>query len=386
MTVQQSPEGWQLVKFGEIAQHISKRVEPSETELNIYVGLEHLDPDSLKIKRHGVPSDVAGQKLLVKKGQIIFGKRRAYQRKVAVADWDCICSAHAMVLEANSDKVMPEFLPFFMQSDAFMNRAVAVSEGSLSPTIKWKILAEQTFTIPTIDQQSKILRLLNSAQRIHISSEKAIEALERLEAVVAISWFSTQRNQHSYKPLAYFSDKDGLQTGPFGSQVHAKEYSNDGIPILMPKDLGFGEIDSSSAAKVPEHVAARLTRHRLLEGDFIFGRRGDIGRFGYVDQHIQGALCGTGCLRFRPKNKNLNGFFYALFSSEFAIAWLKNNAVGMTMLNLNTRILGDFPVPILDDDKYEKIALMFRQLSAQKKILAINANSSKSLMNALLNR
>ena len=91
---------YQEVKFGEIAKHISKRVEPSETTLEIYVGLEHLDPDSLKITRHGVPSDVAGQKLLVKKGQIIFGKRRAYQRKVAVADWDCICSAHAMVLEA----------------------------------------------------------------------------------------------------------------------------------------------------------------------------------------------------------------------------------------------------------------------------------------------
>ncbi|MBJ5740386.1 restriction endonuclease subunit S, partial [Salmonella enterica subsp. enterica serovar Agona] len=136
MTEQQLPEGWQMVKFGDIAKHISKRVEPSETDLKIYVGLEHLDPDSLKIKRHGVPADVEGQKLLVKKGQIIFGKRRAYQRKVAVADWDCICSAHAMVLEENSKMVIPGFLPFFMQSDIFMNRAVAISEGSLSPTIK----------------------------------------------------------------------------------------------------------------------------------------------------------------------------------------------------------------------------------------------------------
>ncbi|WP_017361186.1 restriction endonuclease subunit S [Ectopseudomonas mendocina] len=386
MTAQQLPEGWQMVKFGDIAKHISKRVEPSETDLDIYVGLEHLDPDSLKIKRYGVPSDVAGQKLLVKKGQIIFGKRRAYQRKVAVADWDCICSAHAMVLEANSERVVPEFLPFFMQSDAFMNRAVAVSEGSLSPTIKWKILAEQKFTIPAKSRQKKILSILNSAQRVNVSSEKAIRALERLEEVIAISWFSPLVNQYSYKPLAYFADKEGLQTGPFGSQLHAKEYSNDGIPILMPKDLGFGEIDSSRAAKVPEHVASRLIRHRLIEGDFIFGRRGDVGRFGYVDQGTQGALCGTGCLRFRPKNKELNGFFNALFRSEFARAWLKSNAVGMTMLNLNTKILGDLPVPILDEDKYKKIALIFSQLSVQREILSVNVSSNKSLMNALLNR
>ncbi|ROR94420.1 restriction endonuclease subunit S [Raoultella terrigena] len=174
MTEQRLPEGWQMVKFGDIAKHISKRVEPSETDLEIYVGLEHLDPDSLKIKRHGTPSDVEGQKLLVKKGQIIFGKRRAYQRKVAVADWDCICSAHAMVLEANPKSVIPEFLPFFMQSDVFMNRAVAISEGSLSPTIKWKTLAVQSFLFPTIEKQLDLLPLLES---LATSELRALELL-----------------------------------------------------------------------------------------------------------------------------------------------------------------------------------------------------------------
>lgn len=165
MTAQQLPEGWQIVKFGEIANQISKRVEPSGTELDIYVGLEHLDPDSLKIKRYGVPSDVAGQKLLVKKGQIIFGKRRAYQRKVAVADWDCICSAHAMVLEAKPGKIIPDFLPFFMQTSEFMKRAVEISEGSLSPTIKWGKLSTQIFTIPSIERQEKLIPLLLSTMK-----------------------------------------------------------------------------------------------------------------------------------------------------------------------------------------------------------------------------
>lgn len=175
MSEQQLPEGWQMVKFGDIAHHISKRVEPSETDLKIYVGLEHLDPDSLKIKRHGVPSDVDGQKLLVKKGQIIFGKRRAYQRKVAVADWDCICSAHAMVLEANSKNVIPEFLPFFMQSDVFMNRAVAISEGSLSPTIKWKVLEKQEFSIPCYDLQIKYLKLLTTVNDCKLAASELLE-------------------------------------------------------------------------------------------------------------------------------------------------------------------------------------------------------------------
>lgn len=196
MSEQQLPEGWQILKFGDIAKHISKRVEPSETDLEIYVGLEHLDPDSLKIKRHGVPSDVAGQKLLVKKGQIIFGKRRAYQRKVAVADWDCICSAHSMVLEANAKNVIPEFLPFFMQSDVFMNRAVAISEGSLSPTIKWNSLSRQEFEIPNRELQKSLIKIYQGIQVALINTEDAIFSLKNLKQRVAASFRNAEHHIH----------------------------------------------------------------------------------------------------------------------------------------------------------------------------------------------
>ena len=164
LTSRQKSEGWRIVKFGELAKSVSKRVDPSETESEVYVGLEHLDPDNLRITRRGVPSDVKGQKLLVKPGQIIFGKRRAYQRKVAVADFEGICSAHAMVLEAIPEAVVPEYLPFFMQSDMFMERAVAISEGSLSPTIKWKTLANQEFPLPPRPRQEEMLEIFEKIE------------------------------------------------------------------------------------------------------------------------------------------------------------------------------------------------------------------------------
>lgn len=189
--IEQLPEGWQLVKFSDIANNISKRVEPAETELEKYVGLEHLEPDSLKIMRNGVPSDVKGQKLLVKKGQIIFGKRRAYQRKVAVADWDCICSAHAMVLEAKVGKVIPSFLPYFLQSDAFMNRAIAISEGSLSPTIKWKVLANQSFAIPAEIEQEKLLKILNKTQRNIEDVHQCIVSLNKVKLALRGKLFNS---------------------------------------------------------------------------------------------------------------------------------------------------------------------------------------------------
>lgn len=147
-------------RFDQIAYSISERVEPSQTELDIYYGLEHLDSGSIHLIRHGVPSDVEGTKLRVYPGDIIFGKRRAYQRKAAICEVDAICSAHAMVLRANPKVIHPKLFPFFLHSDLFMNRAIDISVGSLSPTINWGTLKEQEFYVPSIDQQEKLAELL----------------------------------------------------------------------------------------------------------------------------------------------------------------------------------------------------------------------------------
>lgn len=152
-------EDFETVTFDEIAINISERVEPKKTELTTYVGLEHLDADNLKIERTGTPDDVIGTKLKIYKGDIIFGKRRAYLRKVAVSHFDGIASAHSMILRANEKNIEKEFLPCFMQSDAFMSRAVQISEGSLSPTIKNKTLAVQKFILPKKQKQKELICL-----------------------------------------------------------------------------------------------------------------------------------------------------------------------------------------------------------------------------------
>jgi len=148
---------FETVKFEKIAINISERVEPKKTELTTYVGLEHLDADNLKIERTGTPDDVIGTKLKIYKGDIIFGKRRAYLRKVAVSHFDGIASAHSMILRANEKNIEKDFLPYFMQSDTFMSRAVQISEGSLSPTIKNKTLAVQEFILPKKEKQKDLI-------------------------------------------------------------------------------------------------------------------------------------------------------------------------------------------------------------------------------------
>ena len=148
---------FETVRFDKVAINISERVEPQKTELTTYVGLEHLDADNLRIERTGTPDDVIGTKLKIYKGDIIFGKRRAYLRKVAVSHFDGIASAHSMILRADEKNIERDFLPYFMQSDTFMSRAVQISEGSLSPTIKNKTLAQQEFTLPKKKKQKELI-------------------------------------------------------------------------------------------------------------------------------------------------------------------------------------------------------------------------------------
>lgn len=174
------PKGWRMVRFDELAQMVNERVDPSETDADIYVGLEHLDPDSLKLRRWGTPSDVIGDKLQFRKGDIIFGRRRAYQRKLAVAKFDGICSAHAMVVRANTETVDPEFLPFLMQSDLFMQRAIDISVGSLSPTINWKTLRIQEFPLPPKDEQRRIAEILWAADE---AVESCVAVCDNLTAI-----------------------------------------------------------------------------------------------------------------------------------------------------------------------------------------------------------
>ena len=173
--------------FGEIASNISERVEPQATDLDIYVGLEHLDPECIHIKRRGVPADVKGTKLRVYPGDIIFGKRRAYQRKAGLVDFDGICSAHAMVVRVNPEVILPELFPFFIHSDVFMHRAVDVSEGSLSPTIKWKILAEEKFKLPSLTEQKRLADLLWSVDEAIQNYKTTLDAIDSLKKVILLA-------------------------------------------------------------------------------------------------------------------------------------------------------------------------------------------------------
>ncbi len=138
-----------------------------------------------------------------------------------------------------------------------------------------------------------------------------------------------------------------IQTGPFGSQLHQSDYSDIGVPVVMPKDIINGCIDESTIARVESHHVERLSRHKISEGDILYARRGDVGKCAYTVFAQQGWLCGTGCLRVTiDKEKAHPKFIFFQLQKRETIGWVEKHAIGATMLNLNTSILSDVPIEL----------------------------------------
>jgi len=157
-------------KFDQIAFNSTEKKKPTEDDKYTYIGLEHLDSGCLEVTRYG--SDVApiGEKLVMRKGDVLFGKRRAYQKKVAIAPFDGIFSAHGLVLRPKEDVVERDFFPFFISSDYFLDAAIKISVGSLSPTINWRELKELEFELPDLAIQrdlAKIFMAMNEAKKAY---------------------------------------------------------------------------------------------------------------------------------------------------------------------------------------------------------------------------
>ncbi|NLM15304.1 MAG: restriction endonuclease subunit S [Clostridiaceae bacterium] len=139
---------------------------------------------------------------------------------------------------------------------------------------------------------------------------------------------------------------EGIQTGPFGSQLKAEEYVDVGIPVVMPKDILGGFLSSETVARISETKARKLKKHKIISGDIIFPRRGDLRRIGVARDENNSWICGSGCLRARMKNGVFPGYLHQYLQLDSVGKWLERNALGQTMLNLNTEIISKMPITL----------------------------------------
>jgi len=381
-TERELSEGWRILPFAEIADNINERVDdPSSSGLDHYVGLEHLDPDTLKISRWGSPTDVEATKLRFYPGDVIYARRRAYQRKLGVAEWDGIASAHSLVLRAHPDVCLPGFLPYFLQSDQFHQRALDISVGSLSPTINWKALAAQEFVLPPVEQQERIVEVLAAIDAV--AAAYAGAAMETRQVVQALVTEAAATGKVT--SLGELASNGGIQIGPFGSQLHAHEYTDEGVPVVMPSDMTADGLKLDSIRRVPESTAERLRTHRVRPGDILLPRRGELDKRVLITNSETGWLCGTGSVRVRLDDPVDAPLVERLLAGTDTVRWLEANAVGTTMPNLNGDIVSRIPLPLPPADERHAYAERLRSLRSFGAAATAAADSTTSARRAILN-
>lgn len=343
--------GWQTWRFDQMATNVNVRVDnPSESGMAHYVGLEHLDADSLKIRRWGTPDEVEATKLMFKKGDIIFGRRRAYQRKLGVAEFDGICSAHAMVLRAKPDVVLPEFLPFFMQSDLFMNRAVEISVGSLSPTVNWKTLAVQEFALPALDEQQSAIALLRAVADQAYALEDLWASANRLLQALKDSKLGADCTEHTESyllgDLLLGSPESGCSAPP---QDASTGYFVLGLAALSREGYVSGDFK-------PVEPTSKMVAAKLSKGDMLISRSNTVDRVGYVgiygDSRDDVSFPDT-MMRLRPNHalvlpEYLEAALQTTSAREFLMRIAAGTSASMKKINRANLLQMRLGVPSLD--------------------------------------
>jgi type I restriction enzyme S subunit len=354
--------GWKVWRFDQIATNVNVRIDnPSESGMEHYVGLEHLDPDSLRIRRWGSPDDVEATKLVFKKGDIIFGRRRAYQRKLGVAEFDGICSAHAMVLRAKPEVVLPEFLPFFMQSDLFMNRAVEISVGSLSPTINWKTLAVQEFALPPLGEQRRSVSLLSALEDQIEAIRAASTATTKLRKSVALDAFSLVDS-----PKVKMGAVADIRNGTTPRRAR-DEYWKGSIPWLPTGKVNDRIIDAADEFITEQAleecpltlIPAGSTLIAMIGEGQTRGRAAMLAIDACINQNFGAVIPG----------KTLDPWylFYLLESNYEA---LRHWSQGTNQHALSCGLLKEFPIPIPDLNRQREIVESIKEIEANERQLA----------------
>ncbi len=254
-------------RFDQIAINSTEKKKPVEEDRFTYLGLEHLDSGSLKVTRYGSEVAPIGEKLIMRKGDVLFGKRRAYQKKVAIAPFDGIFSAHGMVLRPKEDAIDKDFFPLFISSDYFLDAAIKISVGSLSPTINWRDLKELEFELPDLDTQRRLAAVLWAMNETIDSYKELIAATDELVKSQFIEMFGdplTNSKGITMTTIGAVCDFYG------GSQPPRKEF------IFEPKE-GYVRLIQIRDYKTDEYstyAPESMCRKFCDEQDIMIGRYG----------------------------------------------------------------------------------------------------------------
>lgn len=346
-------------RFAEIAYNSTAKKKPTEADKDTYIGLEHLDSGSLTVSRWGADVAPIGEKLIMKKGDVLFGKRRAYQKKVAIAPFDGIFSAHGMVLRPNEAIITKEYFPLFISSDYFLDEAIRISVGSLSPTVNWKDLKDLTFNIPTLEEQKRLTPLVWAA----IESKNAyIALLERTDELVKsqfIEMFGDYRTNSKGWPITRFDHFATIDANMTTDYERYADYPHIGIDSIV-KDTGElcgyrtvkeDNVISGKYLFTPEHIIYSKIRPNLNK----------------VALPDFSGVCSADAYPILANKRNCNRIYLAtLLRSEYFLSYILGFSARSNMPKVNRQQISGFCAPLPPLALQERFAIVYDQADKSK--------------------
>lgn len=376
-------------RFDQIAINSTVKKKPVEEDKYSYIGLEHLDSENLIVSRWGSEVAPKGEKLLMKKGDVLFGKRRAYQKKVAIAPFDGIFSAHGMVLRPNEDVVDKRFFPMFISSDYFLDAAIAISVGSLSPTINWRDLAKLEFDLPSLDEQKKLAEVLWAINDTLQAYQKLLRETDELVKSRFIEMFGS--NAIRINGWECFPLSDVLQkpmTGEWGKE----DKNGTGIKVLRTTNFtDGGYIDYSEVAT--RIIDSKKIEHKaMVPGDILIEKSGGsdtkpVGRVVLFNNRDEMFLFNNFTSLLRKKDQRINEVF--LFTFMFVTYWnggtklYENKTTGIHNIKLMD-YLDNTKIPIPPIDLQNQFATFVQQSNKSKFALKNSITAAQATKRSLL--
>lgn len=357
--------GWKTIPFGKAVKNITERAEPTAEDSELYIGLEHLDSGTLTVRRWGSERELEGTKLRMRKGDVLFAKRNAYLKRVAITPHDGLFSAHGMVLRANPKVMLHEFLPFFMQSDHFWDRAIGISVGSLSPTINWKTLAAEEFALPPIEEQRELALVLSAVRDAHQNLLDIIEQGESLRdsLIATLIEYGTKGETRRRTEMGWFPASWDLR--PLGERFEIQlgkmmspqaRSGNSQVPYMRNANVQWGQLDLSDVATMSIAVSER-ERFGLRAGDILACEGRHVGKSVIWNDEIPGACYQKALHRLRPRDRSID-------LPEFMILCLRLYSVSGRFI----RATGETTIPHLPAERFREIVFPFPPLTEQRVI------------------
>ncbi|MFG0387215.1 restriction endonuclease subunit S [Vibrio sp. GLN_5] len=362
----------QTVKFGDICREVRLTTkDPIADGYERYIGLEHLDSGSLKIKRWGIiAEDNPSFTRVFKRGHILFGKRRPYLKKAAIAEFDGICSGDIIVLEGKASSTTERLLPFLIQSSDFWNHAISTSSGSLSPRTKFKEL--QKFDVLALDKKEALVDIFENSEFALGLAIDALETAERLIYRMRSEFFSVEGRKIRLSDIADVI----MGQSPKGANCFANP--SDSMLPLLNGPTEFGEVNPT-----PVQYTNQITREAPIESVLFCVRGSTTGRMNIADQKY---CIGRGLAAISSRKPYINQrYIYHILEYLKDAIFEQAKGAGSTFPNISGNDLKKWELPELTPDNVARVTTALENQNQTIIEIKQRVKAIRALQSCLLN-